>query len=384
MRFFFDARYIRVDVHDGISRFSASLATAVHAIAGDETTFLVRDPAQLRLLPAGARWLRIHPPTSVLEPFSALVLNRYRPDVVFSPMQMMGTLGRRFRAILTVHDLIYYRHRTPPEGFGALLRLGWRLFHLSYWPERFLLDAADAIATVSRTTQREIGRVRLTRKPTFLVPNAPQRVHASGSQTRFLERVPFDERPPRNLVYMGSFMPYKNVELLVASMRRLPEHTLHLLSPIPAHRRRELAALVGTESLGAGRVVFHDGVTDAEYARLLGDRGALVTASLDEGYGLPVAEALALGVPAVVSDLAIFHEVAGEGARYFDPRDGDAFVREVRALDDVALRRRLVESGVEHVGRFSWRRSAQALVDRARGLCSSAGPAAPEPERELR
>lgn len=360
MRFFFDARYIRTDFHDGISRFSAQLGAAVHALAPDETTFLVHDRAQLEHLPEGAKWLLFQPNDSPLEPIAALRLNRYRPDVVFSPMQTIGTAGRRYRAIVTLHDLIYHRHRTPPTNLAPLLRLGWWLYHLTFWPQRAALNGADAVATVSQTTAREIAAHRLTRRPVVVVPNAPNDLRAllGGDAVR--------HGTSRNLVYMGSFMPYKNVETLIAGMARLPGRTLHLLSRIRPERRRELEALVPA----GAEVVFHEGVSDEEYARLLADDAVLVTGSLDEGYGLPIAEALALGVPAVVSDLAIFHEVAGEGARYFDALDAAAFAREVEALADPEVRAATAAAGLAHMARFTWERSARLLLDTARELAA--------------
>jgi glycosyltransferase involved in cell wall biosynthesis len=162
---------------------------------------------------------------------------------------------------------------------------------------------------------------------------------------------------------MGSFMPYKNVETLVRAMLDLPDHTLHLLSRIGEDRRRELAALAP-----GARIVFHDGVTDAEYAALLNDRAVLATLSLDEGYGLPIAEALAFGVPAVVSDLEIFHEVAGEGALYVPARDAATFAAAIRSLDDDGIRRRVTDAGVAQAELFSWRRSAARLLETVREL----------------
>ncbi|ALJ18792.1 glycosyltransferase family 4 protein [Microbacterium sp. No. 7] len=357
MRLLFDARYIRTDFHDGISRYSAELAAAVHAEAparGVQVVFLICDDAQRALLPAGARVLRIHRPTALREPLTALMLNRHRPDAVFSPMQTIGSLGRRFRLILTLHDTIYYRHRTPPRDLPWHVRLGWRLFHLSYAPQRLVLNAADTVATVSETSAREFARVRLTMRPVVVVPNAPQRLADTGASV---------VGGAENLVYMGSFMPYKNVETLVRAMRLLPGRTLHLLSRISRERRAELEALADP-----GRVVFHDGVTDAEYAALLADRAVLVTTSLDEGYGLPVAEALALGVPAVVTDMEIFREVAGDGALYVDPHDPAAVADAVRALDDDERRAAVIAAGTAHIARFTWPRSAGILLDAVASL----------------
>jgi len=356
MRLFFDARYIRTDFHDGISRYSADLAAAVFAQAperGVDVVFLIWDERQRMLLPDGARVLKIHAPTALREPLTALILNRHKPDVVFSPMQTMGTVGRRFSLVLTLHDMIYYRHRTPPRDLPAFVRLGWRLFHLSYAPQRLTLNAADVIATVSKTSRRQFAQVRLTKRPVVVVPDAPQQLRTllpEGVQTI---------GGARNLVYMGSFMPYKNVETLIRGMARLPGRTLHLLSRITPARRAELETLIPA----GAEVVFHGGVTDAEYARLLADRAVLVTMSLDEGYGLPIAEALAMGVPAVVSDLEIFHEVAGPGALYVDAEDPAGFATAVAALDDASARGAIVAAGADHIAQFSWPRSAETLLD---------------------
>jgi len=355
-RLFFDARYIRTDFHDGISRYSAELAAAVAAAAparGVEVTFLIFDEGQRAFLPADAATLTIGAPTGVGEPFRARELNTHAPDVVFSPMQTIGTGGRRYRQILTLHDTIYYRHRTPPKDLPWYVRLGWRLFHLSYVPQRMTLDAADVVATVSETSAQQFADVRLTKRPVVVIPNAPQRL---------AELLPGDATVvpgAENLVYMGSFMPYKNVETLVRAMAGLPGRTLHLLSRISPARRAELEALVPA---GAA-VVFHGGVTDAEYAALLADRAVLVSASLDEGYGLPLAEALALGVPAVVTDMPIFREVAGDGALYAPGGDAAALAREVRTLDDPDELSRVVSAGAAHIARFSWGRSAGILLD---------------------
>ena len=366
VRLFFDARYIRTDFHDGISRYSAELAEATQdaaAAAGVEVTFLVSEPGQIDLLPAGATTLGIHRPTSWREPFTARLLNRFEPDVVFSPMQTIGTIGRRFRVILTLHDTIYYRHRTPPRNLSAPVRVGWRLFHLSYVPQRLTLNAADIVATVSETSKRQFAAARLTKRPVIVVPNAPQRL-----AELLPDDAPVPGGAPRNIVYMGSFMGYKNVETLVRAMGLLPGRTLHLLSRITRERRHELAGLTPA----GAEVVFHNGVTDAEYARLLADDAVLASTSLDEGYGLPLAEALALGVPVVASDLDIFHEVAGPGARYVDPQDPAAVADAVRSLDDDASRARLIAEGGAHLSRFTWETSARTLLVAVRELARRA------------
>jgi glycosyltransferase involved in cell wall biosynthesis len=356
MKVIFDARYIRTDFHDGISRYSTELARSLAMLL--PVVFLIHDERQRAFLPDGAEYLMLHPPTSWKEPLSALYLNQHHPDVVVSPMQTIGSFGRRFKLILTLHDLIYYRHRTPPRNLPWPIRLLWRLYHLSYWPQRLTLNSADLIATVSQTSQRDIRDVKLTKRPIVVIPNAPQQL------AHLIKTPATTTKQPKNLIYMGSFMPYKNVETLIRGMAELPEYTLHLLSKITPERQAELENLIPT----GANVIFHNGVSDTKYAELLADQALLVTASLDEGYGLPIAESLAMGVPAVVSDLTIFHEVGGEGALYFPPLDSSAFAACVKQASTPETYAKLSQKGLAYSQTFSWDASARALVQAIESL----------------
>lgn len=349
MKIFFDARYTRTDYHDGISRYSAELGNALARIA-DDVTFLISDEKQKRWFPKDAKFLKIHSPTSFKEPWTARILNKYNPDVVYSPMQTMGMSGRRFTSVLTMHDMIYYRHKTPPRFLPAHIRLGWRLYHLTYWPQRLLLKSADVITTVSRTSANDLKLARMTKKDIIPVYNAPQ---------RFVNHPVKQEKVLKNIVYMGSFMPYKNVETLIKGMEWLPGKTLHLLSRVQPKRKAQLERLIPKNAA----VIFHNGVTDDEYEALLADNALLATASLDEGYGIPVAEAMAMKVPVVVSDIPIFHEVGADGALYFNPHSPKDFAQKVLSLDTPSVRTERIKKGSKHIDSFSWDISARVLYD---------------------
>ena len=357
MKLFFDARYIETSLHNGISRYSTEMARALVPLHKD-TTFIICDDKQKELLPLAAKTIRIHKPTSPKEPFTAFVLNKYHPDVVFSPMQTMGSLGRRFGLILTLHDLIYYHYRIPPHQFNWFIRLGWRLYHATYMPQRLTLNQADCIATVSNTSKQEIEAVRLTKRPIIVTYNAPQNLSA------LLDEPFAPNKTPKNLIYMGSFMEYKNVETLIKGMAQLPGYTLHLLSRIQPHRKQQLEALAPKGS----SIIFHNGVSDETYAQLLANQALTVTASLDEGYGIPVADSLALGVPAVISNIPIFHEVAADGAYYFDPRDPQSFAKTVLAASELAAYQDLSQKGKVHSQSFTWTHSAEVLLSEIQQL----------------
>lgn len=355
MKFFFDARYIRTDYHDGLSRYSAELACALAPLT--PVTFLIFDEAQRKFLPDNATCLKIHSPTSFKEPFTALILNKHRPDIVFSPLQSMGSLGRKFKLILNQQDMTYYKGTPPPSFLPPHARVAWWLYHRSYIPGRLTLNAADIVATVSETSKQEILAANLTKRPVVVVPNAAEDLSV------YLSKKPRFENG-KNLIYMGAFLPHKNVETLIKMMEYLPEKSLHLLSRITETRKKELEQLISKNC----KVIFHNGVSDKEYAELLANDAIAVSASKSEGYGLPLAEALKLDIPVVVSDIPVFHEVAGPGGRFADQHNPRQFAEAIRELEDKTTYLKLAKEGKAHIESFSWNNSAQTLLEAVNSL----------------
>ena len=353
MKIVVDCRYVRTDQHDGISRYTAGVVEALSR--KHPLTMLISDERQLRLLPE-LPWAMASGPTSAREPMVALQVNKLHPDVVFTPMQTMGTLGRRYKLVKTLHDLIYYRNRTPPRDLNPAIRLLWRLYHLAWWPQRLLLNRADAVATVSETTKHLIEQHRLTKRPIVVVGNAPDPAPADAPAERSM---PTDHE----LLYMGSFMPYKNVETLARALGHLPGYRLHLLSRISAADRERLTALAPP-----GALVVHDGTSEADYLALLETATALVTTSLDEGFGLPLVEAMSLGTPIVVSDIPIFREIGGAAALYAPATDAMAVASQIRRLEDPAEWAVRSRASRSRAAQFSWDRSADALLATLEGL----------------
>lgn len=351
MKILVDCRYTRFPRHDGISRYTANLVAALAPLAldaGHELVMVVDDERQLTMLPH-LPWQLATSPTSPRELTIARRLNALQPDVLFSPMQTIGSWGRRYGLVLTLHDLIYYRNRTPPRDLAWPIRLMWRLYHLAWWPQRLLLNRADEVVTVSATTRDLMIEHRLTDRRITIVSNAADAVETDA---------PRAQPATRDLVYMGSFMPYKNVEVVARALHELPGHRLHLLSRIGEADRARLTALAPE-----GALVVHDGVTDEGYGELLDGALALITMSFDEGFGLPLVEAMVRGTPIVVSDIPIFREIGGAAAVYADPHDVQAVARAIRELDDADVWAARSAASREQAARFDWARSARALLE---------------------
>jgi glycosyltransferase involved in cell wall biosynthesis len=355
MNIFYDARWTRLDFHDGISRYGAGIIQGFKE-NNIPITLLIKDKRQLKMLPSDIPYLLVNDPLSVKELFIAYKLNKLGADAVISPFQIIGVWGRKYSLIVTLHDTIYYFHPQAPTNMALGQRIAWRLFHMAKWPQRILLNNADKVATVSNYSKGNIQKLGLTDREICVIYNAPS---LDKSQLHRNKEI------TKNILYMGSFMPYKNVEVLIEGMADLPDgFTLHLLSKILDNRKAELSKLIKP----GVNVVFHNGVTDDEYIKLLQGAYCLASASKEEGFGLPIIEAQMIGTPVVCSDMTIFHEVAGDGALFFDYNSPKQFANQVLKLNDSRFENDLVEKGHKQAEKFTWKQSAKKLYDICREI----------------
>lgn len=348
MNIFIDARWIRTDFHDGISRYSAGI---IQGFVDNNIpiTILIKDMAQLKMLTCDVPYILVNEPFSFKELFLAKKLNKLGADMVFTPFQIMGTWGRKYKLIFTLHDTIYYIHPQAPTNLSLPARMIWRAFHMAKWQQRMLLNSADQVATVSNYSKKNIEALKLTKHDICVIYNAPSLKP---------EQIKRSEVQTKNILYMGSFMPYKNVEVLIRGMAHLPhDFTLHLLSKINDERKAELSKLIEP----GVNVVFHNGVSDDEYFELLQGAYCLASGSKEEGFGLPIIEALMIGTPVVCSELEIFHEVADDTALFFDNNDPKQFAEQVKKLENAEFKKDLVERGYKQAEKFSWKHSAEVL-----------------------
>jgi glycosyltransferase involved in cell wall biosynthesis len=172
--------------------------------------------------------------------------------------------------------------------------------------------------------------------------------------------------------------PYKGLADLVRALPGLAGDVVLVLPGAPTPHEgelRELAASLGV----ADRVRFPPWISDADLEGLYALAACFALASRYEGFGLPVLEAMARGVPVVCSDRGALPEVAGDAALVVDPDDHEALTAALSGvLGDSALAADLAKRGRARAARFNWLRTAElTLTAYERAASERAGRGAP-------
>jgi glycosyltransferase involved in cell wall biosynthesis len=174
--------------------------------------------------------------------------------------------------------------------------------------------------------------------------------------------------PPRErpyIVYVGNVKPHKNLGVLIQSFSRIHEsipHDLVIIGRRDGLRTADRSIDEAASALG-GRVEFTGEVPFPRLQAYVAHASLLVAPSLYEGFGFPPLEAMAAGVPSLVSRIETHHEVCGDAVAYCDPREAADVARGiVGLLGDESCRRMLVERGARRVATFTWERCTEATV----------------------
>jgi glycosyltransferase involved in cell wall biosynthesis len=286
----------------------------------------------------------------VYSPLEQLQIPRVAPPetrVFWSP-NVNVPVSHPGRLLVTVHDAFYFG---PPAGVRT--RIDKRVY-LGLLVRR-LKQSADAVLCVSDFTRRE-----LERRGTW---SCPIHVVRSGIEPDWFSR-PNGERPwPRPyLLYVGNLKPHKNLPRTLAAFARIARRVPHDFLLIGAGDREELVRMLDPRI--ASRVHCLGAFSDEAVKRHVAGASGLVLASLYEGFGLPPLEAMALGVPVLVSRAASLPEVCGDAALYCDPLSVDAIAQGLETLlcDEVS-RARLAHAGPTHAKSFRWDDAARATAD---------------------
>lgn len=289
---------------------------------------------------------------------AARALKRHKADVFFSP-DSMCSIRSATPTLMTCHDLW-------PLHFPEMIQRRHRTFLLHYLP--LFIRRADRIATVSEYVRQDL--IRTCGTPPDKIVAIPNGCREGLS--------PLDERERAEarrewaggeayFLFIGAIHPRKNVHRLIAAFDLFKEKTG---APVKLALAGRFAWQTGEvrSAYEAARhrddMVFIGFVQPDAFRRLMGGALALTFPSLDEGFGLPIVEAMHTDTPVLTSNLSAMPEVAGDAALLVNPLDTNAIAEGLERLySDAGLRAELVARGRKRREQFSWDAAAQKLYE---------------------
>ena len=281
-------------------------------------------------------------------------LVRHRPDLFHSPHYVLP-LRTPTRVVVTIHDLI---HLLFPEFLPSPMALLYARVLM-----RRAIRRADRILTVSRATAADL-ELHLG------VERSRIAVTWNGVDERFRRRLAPEELrrelssldlSPGYFLFLGNPKPHKNLERVLRAFASLPADGRRLVvagAPESGAVADEIAAWSRDLHLGP-RLTVLGRIAEERLSALVQGAVALVFPSLYEGFGLPMAEAMAAGTPVVASTTPALTEIAGAAAELVDPLDVEAIAGAMaRLAGSPALRRELAEAGLARAEAFRWETTA--------------------------
>jgi glycosyltransferase involved in cell wall biosynthesis len=242
------------------------------------------------------------------------------------------------RTVTTFHDLFVMTGEYSTAEFRA----------------RFTQQARDAakrsdlIVAVSAFTGRQV---------TGLLGVEPSRIRVIHHGVRGLAAPPAERE--KVVLNVGAVQTRKNIVRLVEAFEALGSEWRLALAGSFGYGAEEIRARI-ERSPARGRIEAPGYVTPAELANWYARASIFAFPSLDEGFGMPVLEAMAAGVPVVTSNRSALPEVVGDAAIQVDPLDVEALARALKELSENGLRRdELAEKGRARAAQFSWDRAAR-------------------------
>lgn len=273
-------------------------------------------------------------------------------EVTYSP-SLFAPLAEHGQHIVTIHDAVPWTHPETLTKRGA------------HW-HRAMGERAQRFADIVVVPTDAVA----SRLSTFLTLGDRIRVIGGAPTSDLVVPVDADDRrsalelPAAYITFIGTLEPRKGLEQLLIALASIEDLSLVVIGP-QGWGGVSVNDLVSRTGIAPHRVRALGRLGDSDLAAVLSASRGLVVPSIEEGFGLPVLEAMSLGVPVVHSTAEALREVAGQSAIAVDVHGKNGTIKLAEALtglDDETLRRDLGSRGKARAAQFSWDASAARLA----------------------
>lgn len=308
---------------------------------------------QYKILKPAKLWTRLIIPAYHL-------FAKQKPDIIFSPTHYIPAFIKAKR-ITTIFDLSFLRF---PEMFQKR-----DLYKLTKWTEYSAKNSAH-IVTISDSSKNDIEKFYKIspKKITVAYPGYDDSLFKPISDKSKTDEILSKYKITGNyIIYIGTIQPRKNLLRLIRAMEKIDNLKLVIAGKIKGQGRK---AWMNEEILEEpkklkieDKVIFTDFVPTQDLPYLISGSKAFILPSLWEGFGIPVVEAMACGVPVITSNVSSLPEVTGDGGLLVDPKSVTQIEQAIRLLTtDKKLHFKLSKKALEQSKKFSWTEMAKKVI----------------------
>jgi len=284
------------------------------------------------------------------------ILKKYKPNLFLSPDGWLS-LRTDVLSLPVIHDLNFFH---DPQWVETLPRL-----YYNYFFPRFIRKAGR-IVTVSEYSANDISlRFGIDRTKIDIVYNGINENFTPADEKTIEEtRKKFTGGKPYFL-FLGLVHPRKNLTRIIEAFDQYKKTSSDSAQLLIAGSKKYWTMdtqLAYKNSPFRDEIIFTGRLPERELIHVVGSSQALVYASLFEGFGIPILEAMSCGVPVITSNETSMPEVGGDAVCYVDPYSVDSITQGMLLINrDKKLREKLISKGFEQIKKFSWDRTAMLL-----------------------
>ncbi len=312
-------------------------------------------------------WRRVFVPpfpfkkiTRVLLPLWAKKVELSRADIdVFLGTSFKGIFDKSFKTVVTVHDMVHeYYPETIPSNMLRYLRNG-----LSRCLER-----SHLVIAVSDNTKKDIVKfLGVPNEKVWVIYNGIDEIFRPVKEENKLKEIRWKYNlPDKFLLYIGAIQPRKNIVGIIKAFKLLFQdrdfdHKL-VIGGGTGWKKKDIYTIIKELELKE-RVVFTPYIPDKDLPYIYNLADVFVFPSFYEGFGFPVLEAMACGVPVVTSDISCLPEIAGDAAVLVNPNLSVDIAEGIRmVISDEEFKKALVERGLKRSREFTWKRCVRETL----------------------
>ncbi len=292
---------------------------------------------------------------------------KIKPDVILSPTHYIprfiseAFLRITAKRVTIIFDLSFLRF---PELFEKA-----DLYKLTNWTQYSALES-NAIITISNSSKKDIMEFYKipSKKITVASPGYDDNLFKPVKDPEAVQKIQEKYRITGDyIIYIGTIQPRKNLVRLIRSIQEIDNIKLVIAGKIKGKGKQgwmNKEILEEPKRLGIEeKVIFTDYVPTQELPYLIFGSKGFVLASLWEGFGIPVVEAMACGTPVIVSNVSSLPEVVGDAGIMVDPQSETQIEQAIRLLvTDKKLHDKLSKKALEQAKKFSWEKMAKEVI----------------------